>query len=139
MAVLATHLLKLLEEDKGEAVAGGEADVGVVPPRVGVLAELAAAHAQQPRRIDVLRSNEGEAVRRRHSRRALDLEESSGLACVDEEQDFVIPALLPHLGNGIRDILAGYLFGVLEFQKFVSAMSRHINQDVASSRCLQPL
>jgi hypothetical protein len=69
----ATHLLELLEEDEGEAVAGGEADVGVVPPRVGVLADLAAAHPQQPRRVDVLRSTRGEAVRRGNGRRPPDL------------------------------------------------------------------
>ena len=52
--------------------------------------------------------------------------------------DDTVPFLLPHLFERIRNVESTNFFVVLEFQKLVSTMSRHVHEDVGSIICQEP-
>ena len=78
---------------------------------IRVLAEL-----RRPRRKDVRRVELGMQRRR--------------LTCVRHKEDFVVPLLLPHLLESVRDIERADLFAVLELEELVPAVSGHVDEDI---------
>jgi hypothetical protein len=50
-----------------------------------------------------------------------------------------VPLLLPHLAKGVSQIEGADLLGILELQKLIAAMPRHINQDITPLIRHQPL
>lgn len=57
-------------------------------------------------------------------------EEGAGLACICHEHYFVVSSLFPHLLKGVCNVVGRDFFIVLEFEEFVAAVARHVDEDV---------
>ena len=112
--------LEEVEDEVGPAVDDGDADVVVGVVRVAALVRGAAARGDHVGRVEAL-------VQR------------VGLARVDHEQQLAVAALLPHLRQRVGQVPAADLLGVLELQKLLAAVARHVHQHVAARVAAQPL
>lgn len=113
----------LLEE--GEVVVGVAVDDGDADVVVGVVA--------------VRRLVDGGGARGDDVAAVQALVHRVGLARVDHEQHLAVPALLPHLLEGVGQVPAAQLLGVLELEELLAAVARHVHQHVAAAVAAEPL
>ncbi|KAG6542106.1 hypothetical protein Mapa_016458 [Marchantia paleacea] len=65
--------------------------------------------------------------------------ECSGLTCIHHDQQLPVSFFLIHLSKSVSQIIALYIFSILEFQKLITSMTCHVKQNVAFLISEKPL
>ena len=112
-------VLQEIQDIIGPAIDDGDADIIIRMVAIAALIDLRAARGDDVGTVEML-------------------EERVGLAGVDHEEHLIVAALLPHLLERVREIPAADLLGVLELQKLVPAVARHVDEHVAARVGAQP-